>query len=197
VDFPLVAREANHRYMRENLASAFRDMDLEKRRIEIALNSVKEISSEGTPSQPAARTEVEILEADLNNLRDRISQFRKWMVDAKADEPHSNIDHWSDLSGFGISDIIHSQRKEKLAAIDSYATRLKTIDVILTSRRDEIRKIIEGFEDEAKALQNRLLSRKIQLEQMERQSYFDNLYFDNRESEEEAWEERLRQTTEP
>ncbi len=197
VDFPLAAREANHRYMRENLASAFRDMDLEKRRIEIALNSVKEISSEGTPSQPAARTEVEILEADLNNLRDRISQFRKWMVDAKADEPHSNIDHWSDLSGFGISDIIHSQRKEKLAAIDSYATRLKTIDVILTSRRDEIRKIIEGFEDEAKALQNRLLSRKIQLEQMERQSYFDNLYFDNRESEEEAWEERLRQTTEP
>ncbi len=197
VDFPLAAREASFRYMRETLASAFRDMDLEKRRIEIALNSVQEISSESAANKPAERNEVEILEADLNNLRDRISQFRKWMVDAKAGEPNSNLDHWSDLSGFGISDIIHSQRKEKLTAIDSYATRLKTIDVILTSRRDEIKGLLEGFEEEAKLLQNRLLSRKIQLEQMERQTYFNSLYFDNKESEEEAWEDRLRQTVEP
>ncbi len=197
VDFPLAAREAGHRSMRENLASAFRDMDLEKRRIEIALNSVKEIGRENVSVQPSARNEIELLEEDLNNLRDRISQFRKWMVDAKAEEPNSNLDHWSDLSGFGISDIIHSQRKEKLTAIDSYATRLKTIDLILTSRRDEIEKILEGFEEEARLLQNRLLSRKIQLEQMERQTYFDNLYFDYKESEEEAWEDRLRQTIEP
>jgi hypothetical protein len=197
VDFPLAAREANNVSTRESLASALRDMDLEKRRIEIALNSIKDINGVQEAGQTPTRNQVEILQDDLNDLRDRISQFRKWLVDAKPEEPNSDVDHWSDLSGFGISDIIYTQRKEKLVSIDDFATRLKTIDGILISRRDEIGRQLEKFEEEARVLQNRLLSRKIQLEQMERQTYFDNLYFDKKESEVEPWEEYLRQTIEP
>ena len=56
----------------------------------------------------------------------------------------------------------------------------------------EFRKSVERVEIYDKKLQDKLITRKIQLEQLERKTYFENLYFDTHEREEETWEDQLR-----
>jgi hypothetical protein len=67
----------------------------------------------------------------------------------------------------------------------------------LAERRQTIEQRLQGYEDDIRKLQDTLLSRKLQLEQMERQTYFDKVYFDEKESEEEEWERQLNKPSMP
>ena len=192
VDFPLAAKEASMHYKMENWSEVYRDLEAEKRRIERNLNEIRQFQeSFDDVSGLSARLDMEILEFDINNLRDRLSSFQKAMADRPLEEPKSDLENWSDLSGFGMSDIVYNERKRRLVQIDDYALRIKSIESILTERRLEIENKLDEFEEEIKKLQDTLLSRKIQIEQLERARYIENQYFDTKESEEETWEDRL------
>ena len=192
VDFPLAAKEASLQYRKENLSSVYRNLDLERRRIEKDIEQLGQVRQEAMTSGDVSAANLELLEHDLSNLRDRLSQFKMWLAENKPGDPKSNISHWSDLAGFGMSDVIYKQRKNRLEQIDYYATQVKIINNILNSRRQAIEAEMERFQEAIKKLQDKLITRKIQLEQLERKTYFENLYFDTHEREEETWEDQLR-----
>ena len=188
VDFPLAAREASLEYKRNNLASVYRDLEMEKRRLErnVELVAGFEHAGEKTVAM-ASRSDLEILRSDLDHLRDRMSVLRKRVVEEQPAPSSSDAETWSDLSGFGMTDIIYRERMKRLSTIDDYAVRLKGIETVLSDRRHDIEVKLQLFEDEIRVLQDNLLSRKIQLDQMERQTYFEKFYFDEKEQE-ESWE---------
>lgn len=197
VDFPLAAKEANMIYRRESWGSAFRDMSRERQRIENALDQMKNYQTRLSGSdQLGSKMDLEILGFDIQNLQEHLGQVRKAMVENNYIEPKSNIDYWSDLSGFAMSDIIFKEREKKIEQIDTYANRLQVINDILRNRQKELMEKIDNYEAQLKELQDKFLSRKIKLEQLEKDQYFNNVYFDKNDREEESWEDRLRQLNE-
>lgn len=194
VDYPLAAREASMVYRRETWGDVYRDMNREKGRIERALDDVEEYQARLTNAGAvSSKMDLEVLQFDINNLKDRLDLVRKAMTETGLDVPKSNADYWSDLSGFGMSDIIYNEREKKLGQIEDYANRLETINNIFHTRQQELLVRVNEFENDLIRIQNTLLSRKIQLEQLEKDTYFRNYYFETREFEEETWEDRLRQ----
>ncbi len=197
VDFPLAAKEANMTYRRESWGTAFRDMSREKQRIESVLEQMNKYQARLNGSNKLGpKMDMEILGFDIQNLQENLGQLRKAMVDNNYIEPKSNIDYWSDLSGFAMSDIIFKEREKKIEQIDAYANQLKVINDILKNRQNELMDKIDDYEAQLKELQDKFLSRKIKLEQLEKDQYFNNVYFDKNDREEESWEDRLRQLNE-
>ncbi len=197
VDFPLAAKEAGSEYKESRYNIIFSDINLEKRRLQQALEKVNSYKHNSNSDRLESKMEVEILEFDLNNLQDRVSKLHKLVSENEPSAVKTNLEHWSNLSGFGMMDIVYNQRKEKLHEIDTYATQLATVENLLMKRRTVIEKKLELFEQQIRQMQDKLLSRKIQLEQLERETYFENYYFETKEHEEESWEERLRQLSSP
>ena len=193
MDYPLAAKESGMVYQREQMASTYRDLDVEKDRIEQSLGEIGEMKQQEVDDESALlRSDLELLEFDLSSLRDRLSQFKLWAVENRPEDPQSNIDYWRDYSGLGMSDIVHELRNKRRDEINNYADQLMTVEDAMENRRQEIEQKLEQFEKEIRQLQDRLISRKIQLEQLEKQTYFDNYYFENKEKEEESWEEKLK-----
>lgn len=193
VDYPLAAREASMIYRRETWGDVYREIYEEKSRIEKTLTDVEEYQARlSTAGAVSSKMDLEVLQFDINNLRDRLDLVRKAMTEAGMEQPKSNADYWSDLSGFEMSDIIFREREQRLEQIDDYSNRLATIQDIFEVRQKELLARIDEFERDLIRIQNSLLSRKIQLEQLERDTYFRNYYFETREYEEETWEDRLR-----
>ncbi len=196
IDYPLAAKEALYYYKSDNLDRVFQDMNNEKRRIEKTLQRVEELSA-GPSDDISEQMDMDLLYFEINNLRARLNTFQKAMNEIEPEKPDTNIDYWSDLSGFGVSDIIYKERKAKLTSIDKCSDRIIIINELLKKRRAEIEKKLSDFETEIKKLQDKLLSRKIRLEQMEREKYIENFYYDTKEREEETWEDRLLQYKAP
>jgi hypothetical protein len=198
IEFPLAAKEASQEYQQTNLSNVYRDLELEKRRLERNAELLTEYKRVNlVKGGESDRNDLDILQGDLQHLRDRLSVLRKGVVEARPDAPASNAELWNDLSGFGMTDIIFKERGNRLNTIDDYANRLKGIETVLADRRGDIEQRLQGFENDIRKLSDTLLSRKIKLEQMERQTYFEKFYFDEKEQEEEAWEERLNKSQNP
>jgi flagellar capping protein FliD len=119
------------------------------------------------------------------------------MVSSLPPPPQSNLDRWSELSGFGVTDIIYTQRTSLFNRLDNLANRLQIIENLLNTRRAEVARQLSEYEEAIARLQDQLLSRQIQIEQLEREKYFLNEYFDTTEREVESWEDRLLRPTEP
>ena len=172
-------------------------MSREKQRIESALDQMKNYQTRLSGSDKLGpKMDLEILGFDIKNLQKHLGQIRKVMVENNYVEPKSNIDYWSDLSGFAMSDIIFKERENKIEQIDTYANRLQVINDILRNRQKELMEKIDDYVTQLKELQDKFLSRKIKLEQLEKDQYFNNVYFDKNDREEESWEDRLRQLNE-
>lgn len=192
IDYPLAAKEALYYYKSENLDQVFYEMSTEKRRVENTLKEMDRLTSLSDYNL-SQQMDVELLFFEMENLRNRLNKLQKAMNEIDPEKPETNIDYWSDLSGFGVSDIIYKERKSKLAGIDVRSDKITIINDLLKTRRAEIEKKLNDFEKEIKKLQDKLLSRKIQLEQMERDKYIESFYYDTKEKEEETWEDRLLQ----
>jgi hypothetical protein len=198
VDFPLAAREAGRQYQNQNWITTYRDLEREKRRLEQTLNSVAQYDAELDEEIPlGVQMDLKILEFDLLNLKDRLSRFQKAMAEVKPEEIDTNLELWNDMAGFHIADILHNSRKSKSAEINAHADQIMAIETELNGRRRVMQDQLELIEGEIQAIQDRLLSRNVQIEQMERQRYLDTEYFDTSERELEEWEESLMQSDEP
>lgn len=198
MDFPQVAKEASQLYRSDRWSNVLSDLNMEKHRIELAIKQIDDYQfmlRGGTGVR--LNMEMEVLALDINNLRDRLSQLQKAMAEALPQTPKSNLEMWSDYSGFSMSDIVYQERKKRLARIDTTAQNLAIAERLLQFRSEETQRVIKEFEKEIKRLQDDLLSKKIQMEQQAKQRYFDNFYFDNKEVETETWEEQLSRSPSP
>jgi len=198
VDYPLAAKESNVAYRQEILGSFYRELQMETRRLENAIttaNSMTAASKVGSDLE--ARMDLEFLESELSDLRTRLDRFRHWLLETTPSAPASDLDHWSDLSGFGMSDIVHEGRKERLERIDALNQNITSIDRALNQRREQLEAQLAAFEKRLYEMQEEFLSRRIEYDKQEHQKYFENFYFDTKEREEEDWENRLQNLMKP
>ncbi|MBN1552961.1 hypothetical protein JW979_15915, partial [bacterium] len=197
VDFPLAAKEANINYRRNSISMTYNELDLEKRRIENVLETTSQMQdffkNQATITD---QWDLQVLQNDLDGLRDQTSRFRKWINSAIPDAPQSNMDYWADYAGVKLSELVFEARAQKLNEIDQHSSRLETIENILEFRRIDLQQQLDDFEQEIRTLQDHLLDKQIELEQLEKQTYFEHHYFDTRITEEEDWESRLRELLE-
>lgn len=192
IDFPLTAREASSMYRHKVWNSLFTDMQIEKMRVSNALKQIQDIQSQQKEEITIGQqVDLELLELEMNNIRDRLSEFNKTMQSEQADELKSNMDYWSEYSGFGVTDIIYQERENKLEEIDTISKNLVIVDDLFSKRRKIIEEQLIKYEQEIKEMEQQLLLRKIEIEQLERQSYFQNSYFDEKESELDTWEREI------
>ncbi len=194
VDFPLAAMEANLIWQRDNFVDLYRNLNLEKRRLENSINDLQNINS-GELSF-SDKLDMEILNGDLQHLQNRLSRFRHWLSQELPDAPQSRLEYWSDYAGFELSKIVYQLRQKKVDQIGDYAARIQEIRDLLKARKTDLETRLQDFNQEIRALQERWLSRKIELEQLEKQTYFEKYYFDTSERESENWEYRLEQLIE-
>jgi TolA-binding protein len=194
IDFPLAAMEANLIWQRDNFVDLYRNLDLEKRRLENSINNLSNINT--AELSFSDKLDLEILNGDLNHLQTRLSKFREWLTEEVPGEPRSRLDYWSDYAGYELSKIVYNLRQDKVDQIGDYALGLQMIRDVLQARKDELESRLEEFNEEIQTLQKRWLSRKIKLEQLEKQTYFNKYYFDTSERESENWEYRLQQLIE-
>ena len=198
VDYPLAAKESSIEYQDEVLSSLSRELQMEANRIENALDSIGSLSDTlNAGGNLAAQMDLEYLQSELGDLRSRLSRFRHWVTVKSPPEPASNIDRWSDMSGYGMSDIVLEGRKERLERINNLQQNITSINQILEQRRQELEAQMKEFEQRLLELQEEFLAKKIEYEKQERQTYFDLIYFDTKEREEEEWDDRLRHLIEP
>ena len=198
VDYPLAAKEANVEYRQEIIGSMYREMQMEARRIENALE-LAETLKDTTTARDDIDTKMDLgfLQSELTDLRTRLDRFRHWVVGNTPSAPASNIDKWSDMSGFGMSDIVHEERKTRIDRIDNLTQNISEIDRVLQLRRQALEAQLAAFEDRLLQMQEVFLSRKIEYEKQERQTYFDSIYFETKEREEDDWEDRLQHLINP
>ncbi len=185
IDFPLAARESSRIYKDHNLYQIQNELEIEKRRLEQATEWVINYDDHSNSfDQLSEKNDLTILQQDLDRLRDRISRFRVWLSQQQSEKLETNLDYWSGLAAFYLSDILDKKRKETLNELDENAQRLKTIQALFRQKKEELESRLESFTHDIQLIQNNLLTRKNRLELLERKTYFQKYYFDNKQREE-------------
>ncbi|MEE4310793.1 MAG: tetratricopeptide repeat protein [candidate division KSB1 bacterium] len=188
VDYPLAIREQGAIYRKELIADTFNELVKEKRRIEIDLDMITQlIASSDAETQMEVVMDLEILEDDLRDIRNRLDRFQVWVARHDIEDVQTEAQQWADFSGYGISDINFTRYYEATQKINTMAQNISHIDDILKKKKDELERRITLFDNEVMKIQKELEAEKIRLEKLEKEKYFRDIYFDrkNREIEEE------------
>ncbi|MBN2357575.1 tetratricopeptide repeat protein [candidate division KSB1 bacterium] len=189
MDFPLAAKESMFTYKNINMSQVYRELELEKRQLQQAIELVMQYKSQYPSSDRISEmNDLILLQDDLNRLRDRMSRFRNWIHEQKADEIQTNVDYWSNLAGFYLSDILDQKRHENIAEINENARRIQMIQSLFFRKKDEIENQLADYEQDIRHIQRELIARKNQLELLERKTYFEKYYFDDKVREQENWQ---------
>lgn len=184
MDYPLATKEGGIIYRRGIIKKMFQDMIAEKKRLESDINEImKLLPQTKSLDNIESNIDLEILEKDLQDLRNRLNRLQIWLVQNKLDDLNTNFDQWADFSGFGMSDINFSALKDKGAKIATYSQNIAVIDKILTQKRALLEKKIEQFNKQMAKVEKKMEQERIRLEKLERQKYFQNIYFDTKEKE--------------
>jgi len=184
VDYPLATKEGGIIYRRGIIKNMFQDMMSEKKRLESDINQImKLLAQKETVDDIESNVDLEILEKDLQDLRNRLNRLQIWLTQNNVEDLSSNFEQWADFSGFGLSDINFSALRDKDANIASYTKNIATIDKILAQKKGLLEKKIEHFNKQMFQIEKKMTRERIRLEKLERQKYFQNIYFDTKVKE--------------
>ncbi len=184
VDYPLATKESGAVYRRQIVLDLFKEMEAEQERLKQNLTAADRLISE-----PPARRDVNIaldlkaVQDDFKNLKYRMDRFQTWLSTYSIDTMTTDIDHWADLSGFGMSDIAFQEINRREHKIDLYAQNIASIDNILRDRKTSLEQMLRDFDREMRKIEEELLNEQVRLDRLEHDTYFRNSYFDTSESE--------------
>jgi hypothetical protein len=85
-----------------------------------------------------AKLDLQVIDLDLDYLRKRINRLQKMVVNTQSSTAHSQLNEWNELSGYGIANIIHNERKSKLSLINRYAEQITFINETLKQQRGKM-----------------------------------------------------------
>lgn len=191
VEYPLAAKEAEVLYTKEVIKSMTRDLETEKNRLEQALKEMQTLSQVKQNRVDVSKAiDIEMLEYDMDNLRNRISQLRVWLQDHEPEAMVTNFEKWADYSGYGMLDLSYDGLEKRTERINQLWEKVAVIDSVFTKKQNDLAQMIESYDQEFKKLQKVLEQEKNRVEMEQRKYEFENLYFDNKERETESWEAR-------
>lgn len=191
VDYPLAAKEVELLHKKEVIKSMTRDLEAEKYRLEQALSEMQKLTQPRKGRIDFSKAiDIEMLEYDMDNLRNRISKLRVWLQENEPEAMVTNFEKWTDYSGYGMLDISYDGLEKRTEKINRLWEKVAVIDSVFTKKQNDLSQMIESYDEEFKKLQKVLEKEKIRVEMDQRKYEFENLYFDNKERETESWEAR-------
>jgi len=184
IDHPLATKEGGIKYRRGIVKDMYQDIISEKKRLERTIKeTVDLLAQQGSINNYTSEIDLEILEEELSDLRNRLNRLQIWLANNPVEEMHTNFDQWADFSGFGLSDINFKNLLDKDDRIASYSQNIEIIERLLTRKRAELEAKIANFDQQMAGIMKNVDQERIRLERLERQKYFENIYFDTKERE--------------
>lgn len=193
IDYPLAAKEGGVIYRRGIMNKLVGELIVEKQRVEKDLEMISgllALSSE--QSRMDAIVDLEILEEDLIDLNNQLNKFQVWVANYKIEEVNSNTEYWTNFSGYGMTDINFVSFRDHIRQIGNYNKNLTHIESILKEKQRELEGRVKRFDTEVRKIEKEMENEKVRLEKLEKEKYFQDLYFEmkTREIETEP-DERL------
>ncbi len=181
IDYPLATRESSSKYRKRVLQEMLRDMELEKARIQKALQKARELVKKH-PEQ-ATRIDLVALQEDLEHLQDRMDRFQTWLSEHDVEEISTDFDHWADFSGFGLSDITMQEIQKRDEKILQYTQNVMFIEELMRRRRKALEERLARFDAEMEKIRQELEAEQLRLRKLEHEKIFEKLYFDTTTTE--------------
>ncbi len=193
-EYPLATKEGSTKYRRRILSELAQNASVERHSLEKSLQEVrrlkKRIGEQGGVNL-SAKTDLALLENDLEQLKGNFSSFRAWLAENQVDEMKTDFDQWADFSGFGMSDITFGNIRQNEEKIAQLAQNQDFITTVLQQRKLRLEKRLQDFEKQVKLIEEELKEEQVEVEKENKEEYFKESYFDTTESEvekEENWQ---------
>ena len=184
MDYPLATKEGGIIYRRGIVNKLLNDLILEKQRVQNDLNAVTQlIGMSNEKTRMDATIDLEIIEDDLQDLNNQLNQFQVWLANHDVEDIKTETEKWANISGFGMSDINFVSYHERIDKISNYQQNLSLIDEVLGEKRQELEKRIRRFDDEVMKIQKEMEAEKVRLEKLEKEKYFQDIYFETKTKE--------------
>lgn len=190
MDYPLATKEGGVVYRRGIFTNIVNGMLMEKQNIQNDLQIVSELAEINADSKIDIAIDLEMLEEDFNDLSNQLNKFQVWLSKYQIPEVETQTVQWANFSGFGISDINFSLFREKNQQGVGVSQNLNKIESLLEKKKEELELRISRFDNEVRKIQTEMETEKIRLEKLEKEKYFQEIYFDTkaREIEQEPGE---------
>lgn len=182
IDFPLATKESSTRYRKQIVQNLMREMEYEKTKIKENLAAFQSLSA-NQKAEEQAFVELEALREDLTHLEDRLDRFQAWLSTYEIEQVETDFNHWADFSGFGLSDITMQELQRREARIADYSQHVTSIDHLLRRRKAELEERLARFDGELDKIRKELEAEQIRLDKLEREKFFEKLYFDTSTTE--------------
>jgi len=183
-DYPVAAKEGEVIYRRGIVNKLVGELIVEKQRVQKDLEIVAELLAVSDENKKMdAVVDLEIIEEDLNDLNNQLNQFQVWLANHHIEEMNPETEQWANLSGFGMSDINFVSFRERIKQIGSYSKNLTHIDDVLKNKQHELEQRIWRFDSEVRKIQKEMETEKTRLEKLEKEKYFQDLYFETKTKE--------------
>jgi hypothetical protein len=183
IDYPLATKESGAASRKQLVLNLFQEMEAEQARVKQSLATTQRLIAEHGKAGVNHALDLKALQDDFKNLKYRMDRFQTWLSTYNVDDIPTDIDHWTDLSGFGMSDIAFQEINKRERNIDLYSQNLASIDYILRDRKASLEQMLRDFDKEMRKIEEELLNEQVRLDKLEHETYFRNSYFDVSESE--------------
>ena len=184
LDYPLATKEGGIIYRRGIIEKLVNELLLEKKGIQKDLEIIAELSKiRDKNSRIDVTIDLEILEEDFQDLNNQLNQFQVWLANHNVEQIETQTVQWADFSGFGISDINFALFREQNRKIVGLSKNVTQIENMLDSKKNELELRITRFDNELMKIQKEMESEKVRLEKLEKEKYFQEIYFETRAKE--------------
>lgn len=184
IDYPLATKEGGFIYRRGIINKLLSDLVFEKQRVQQDLEMVTRLMTmSNEKSRMDATIDLEIIEEDLRDLNNQLNQFQVWLANHHVEDIKPETEKWTNISGFGMTDINFVAYRERIKTIGGYQKNLTLIDDVLRAKRQQLEERIRRFDGEVGKIQKEMEAEKIRLEKLEKEKYFQDIYFETKTKE--------------
>ncbi|MCI0514070.1 hypothetical protein L0128_12715 [candidate division KSB1 bacterium] len=185
IEHPLATKEGGIQYRRGIVKNMYQDIVAEKKRLERVIQETSQLiaKTDSTGKIAVTTVNVEILEEDLQDLRNQLNRLEIWLANNPVEDVNSGFDKWVDVSGFGMSDLDFSSIQDKDQIISVYSKNIDTINKLLARKKQTIEQQLSEFDQKMRKIEKTIDEDRVRLERMERKKYFETLYFDTKDKE--------------
>ncbi|MFQ5602148.1 MAG: hypothetical protein ACE5HS_02625 [bacterium] len=184
-EYPLASQEGMVNYRKKMLDDIKKNIQSELEQIEKIFFQLQNLQRriDYAKTSVSTKIELEILQNDINRLKDRSTKINAWLVENHQQEMNTQFDHYADFSGFGLSNVKLTAIAEKKQRIMELSQNGQFIHNLLQERKnaERIKQLEEDWEK--RMAENVQKQEKILIEQSLSDPSFKESYFDLRQRE--------------
>jgi hypothetical protein len=192
-DNPLATKDGGIIYRQGVVEKLVHELITEKRSVQKDLDIIAALAQiQDNNTKIDVYEDLEILKENFEELNNQLSSFQVWLVTHKSEDIKTQGERRANFSGFSVNDDIISQSSEQNENIIRLSENVSKIVALLKKKKRELEQSIVRFDKKMKKVQKEIEQENVRLEKLEKEKYFQELYFETKtsESEHETLEEK-------